>query len=344
MISEWIQKVEQDADLQFLLLLIGSGLLIFFTALTIIIIRYKRKKHKAKDPKEPLEVKVQSTHFPEEEQFSEKEPATIETSHVESKKMTETVIEENKITEEIVTPTETLSVTDNVTLSHQSKADESDIIKEMAEAEANPKPIQKEVLSTVYETSMEEKKKSILQAIEQTKSREENLRLLEERLRELRGEEPTAIKVTDSDRETITKETEAVKTEVETVTPTEIISAIQTSLENSLSEEEEEYHEPFHPDFDYLLTGEDQTVVEKSTERIEGNATIEEVITSEATVPIKEDEEIGVITDPFVQESAESLEKEPSHPTPTPFTEPSQPGVTVSRTFSEWLSTITGKK
>ncbi|MBW7936258.1 MAG: hypothetical protein LC101_12255 [Flavobacteriales bacterium] len=340
MISEWIQKVEQDADLQFLLLLIGSGLLIFFTALTIIIIRYNRKKHKAKDPKEPLEVKVQSTHFPEEEQLSEKESTTIETSHVESKKMTETVIEENKITEEIVTPTETLSVTDNVTLFHQSKADEPDIIKEMAEA--NPKPIQKEVLSTVYETSMEEKKKSILQAIEQTKSREENLRLLEERLRELRGEEPITIKVTD--RQTITEETEAVKTEVETVTPTEIISAIQTSLENSLSEEEEEYHEPFHPDFDYLLTDEDQTIVEKITERIEGNATIEEVMTSETTVPIKEEEEIEVITDPFVQESAESLEKEPSHPTSTPFIEPSQPGVTVSRTFSEWLSTITGKK
>ena len=107
-------------------------------------------------------------------------------------------------------------------------------IKEPAPIEVEKKEIVKE---PTVETSIEEKKKQVLQAIQETKSREENLRLLEERLKELRGKAETKTETETVKEREPEKEPETVAEKIiekEPVTEVEIEKVKESEKEVSL--------------------------------------------------------------------------------------------------------------
>lgn len=187
MAENWLEKIQQDADLQMLLGLAGGGLVLFVILLIVIVVRLKYKKKKQAET--PLgDIRVQSTHMPEvvekakEHVVFRNKVANQELTHPEPEpEITPVPVNTTPTTREIppVVPE---------TLKHDPKA--SPEVKPEPEPVIVPSPPTPTIVppSASEAFNKEEKKKEILKAIEQTRSREENLRILNERLRELRGE------------------------------------------------------------------------------------------------------------------------------------------------------------
>lgn len=346
MISEWIHKIEQDADLQVLMALAGGGLLVFVVVLIIIIVRNIRKRKKAQQPVEPLEIKVQSTHLPENEENDELKESALEIENQKEEIFISPLSEdESHQATSVPAPISEDNIESNPikseaqTISNQVK---SDTIEEKA-----PQPIAP--TTSVNESSMEDKKREILKAIEQTRSREENLRLLEERLRELREEKGIP---EESPQETTQKapienknqdsENAAFALPFESPDDTEIN---ETSTEE---ENEIEYQEPFHPDFDSIIEESEYQEVLMAEKSMKINDHIESLapdnIDETEEVISVADSDIETITEPYIQESPESPEQIPALPSQVQYMEAPQPSVPISRTFSEWLTTLSGNK
>lgn len=295
MTENWVEKIQQDAELQMLLGLAGGGLVLFVVLLIVIVVRLnKRKKKRAENPLG--DIRVQSTHTPQ---------------IVEETK--EHLVFRNKVSNEIteVNPGPDPEPEPAPVIPMPPVPEIPPIIPEPPvhvpaappETPPEPEPI---VIpspppvvippSASEASSEEEKKKEILKAIEETRSREENLRILQERLRELRGETTDA----PSPAPVNQPEETLVISEVEN---TPAMPVEETPVE--LSEVSESIIEPPH------------SLVEQAQY-------------------IQDEPE----TAPFVQETIDAV------PEPT---EPHAPAVSRTesdspKTFTEWLSALSGKK
>lgn len=186
MTENWIEKIQQDSDLQMLLGLAGGGLVLFVMLLIVIVVRLNNKRKKQEE-KTLGEIRVQSTHIPENLEPQKKHLVfQNKITNEDAKDIIEPKLEPEP-TPIITNP----SKEEEVTLTPETSLEESVVLPETTpEPEPNvisPSPVRISSLA-IEELSEEDKKKEILKAIVQTRSREENLRILEERLRELRGE------------------------------------------------------------------------------------------------------------------------------------------------------------
>ncbi|MCX7743260.1 MAG: hypothetical protein N2167_01710 [Flavobacteriales bacterium] len=188
MAANWLEKIQQDADLQMLLGLAGGALVLFVVLLIIIVVRLKNRKKKQTE--NPLgEIRVQSTHTPNVEEKAKDH--VVFRNKVANKGVAINADPKPEATPEPSIPTPTTPEIPPV-------VPEPPVQVQEAPRKADPKPEPLNVTlpsvpsvnpsSTLETFNAEEKKKEILKAIEQTRSREENLRILNERLRELRGE------------------------------------------------------------------------------------------------------------------------------------------------------------
>jgi hypothetical protein len=301
MAENWLEKIQQDADLQMLLGLAGGGLVLFVVLLIVIVVRLKNKKKKQAE-KLLGDIRVQSTHTPEA--VEKPKEHVVFRNKVANQELTQPEpAPEPEITPAPIHPTPTTPEIPPV-------VPEQPIHVPEAPPEVTPEPepviVPSPPTPTVVPPSAseafneEEKKKEILKAIEQTRSREENLRILNERLRELRGESITVetppapeIKPQEADPKPLEENT--------------AIERLETTME----------------------------VQPESTEPVtEFSETLEvDLVHAEFS---EEAPEVA----PFVQETVTPVPMpEETTPAPTPKPESDSP-----KTFTEWLSALSGKK
>lgn len=297
MAENWLEKIQQDADLQMLLGLAGGGLVLFVVLLIVIVVRLKNKKKKQAE--KPLgDIRVQSTHTPE--MVEKAKEHVVFRNKVANQEL---VHPEPEITPTPINPTPTTPEIPPVVPEPPINVPEAppEIMPEPEPVIVPSPPTPTVVPPSASEVfNEEEKKKEILKAIEQTRSREENLRILNERLRELRGESITVetspapeIKPQEADPKPLEEKTE--------------VESMETTME----------------------------VQPESTETVtEFSETLEVEL-----VPAEFSEETPEVA-PFVQETVIPLPTpEESTPVPSPKPESDSP-----KTFTEWLSALSGKK
>jgi hypothetical protein len=189
-----------------------------------------------------------------------------------------------------------------------------------------------QAINELWGESKEEKKKVILKAIEETRSREENLRILEERLRELRGD--TRVETTLP-----AVETQQGKPSEKPVEDHTISIPTDSFQEAYQAESFETIVEVIKPDSDLSDTSEiaevkkdvvyvpTETAVEDSPPANEHLAHLE--------IPEDLQESESFVEEAIVPDSESEKEKHGMD-----FISPGD----SSKTFTEWLSVLSGKK
>ncbi len=295
MAANWFEKIQQDADLQMFLGLAGGGLVLFVVLLIIIVARLKNRKKKQAE--KPLgDIRVQSTHTPDvlekakEHVVFRNKVANQDLSHLKPES-------EPQVTPDPINPTPTTPEIPPVVPEppvHVPKVP-PEIMPESGIVPSPPTP-------TVVPTSAfeafdeEEKKKEILKAIEQTRSREENLRILNERLRELRGESITV-------ETTPAPEIKPEEAEQKPLEENNVVESLQPTVvvQPESAESVAEYSEPMEVD------------------RVDDDTTEETPFVQETVLPVSKPEEtISVFS--------------------------AKPEADSPKTFTEWLTALSGKK
>ncbi len=329
MTENWIEKIQQDAELQMLVGLTGGGLVLFVVLLIVIVVRLNNRKRK--QAASPLgEIRIQSTHTPEiveetKEHLVFRNKVSNETSTIIPDRDQEPepirVVPNSPALE--ITPTIPEPSADVPAVSSESYLDlKLDVIPSLPPIVVPPSGSEK--------LSEEEKKKEILKAIEETRSREENLRIIQDRLRELRGE--TMVEIIPPAAETKFSEETSAKLPEEHTNSIQIESLPEVKQNESAETVVESAKSYFEFSDQSEIAEVKQEIVSESTER---DVEVSQSVTEHLDIS-KEEPEVAS----FVQETILPVpEPEVVKHTPVSTSASDSP-----KTFTEWLSTLSGKK